>query len=498
MRTVVLGWGEVLSSVAVSAKPEKAGRAVGASALRRYAGVWALWGLAVSAVIPGEFSGWNYGLIEGGFGGLLIATLLVTVMYLCLCYSLGELSSAMPFTGGGYAFGRTAFGPLGGYLVGLAQNIEFILTAAAVVVSAGHALDVFVSGLFGLKLPDVIYWAFAYSVFVLINIYGIELTFKIAVLLSVVTLIILGAFAIVAVPNFDISYALEISLSDAGTRWLPNGLPGIARSIPFAIWFLVLVEMLTLAPEETRNPERTVPRGLIAGVWTLIVAAFVVLTLNSAIPPGAIGIGMSQEPFMVGFGAILGKLGNPSILAFMALLGYTAGFHATIYAYGRSIYSLARAGYFPKWLGATHPTRNTPHVALIVGGLIGLGAASLIKLFPSRLHIDAVLLNMSVFAAIISYILQMLAYLSLSRSMPHMKRPYKSPLGATGAMTALMVALAAGAMMFHNPSYRPGLYGCVVVYVLGVAYYAFYGRHKIVMAPEEEFAMRVRKEGAHD
>ena len=62
--------------------------ATGDRRLARHADRRSLWALAVSAVIVGEFSGWNRGLIEGGFGGLFVATLLVTVMYLCLCCSI--------------------------------------------------------------------------------------------------------------------------------------------------------------------------------------------------------------------------------------------------------------------------------------------------------------------------------------------------------------------------------------------------------------------------
>jgi ethanolamine permease len=54
--------------------------------LRRYAGVWSLWALGVGAVISGDFSGWNFGLGAGGFGGLLIATLIITALYIGMCY----------------------------------------------------------------------------------------------------------------------------------------------------------------------------------------------------------------------------------------------------------------------------------------------------------------------------------------------------------------------------------------------------------------------------
>ena len=81
--------------------------------LRRYAGVGSLWALGVGAVISGDFFGWNFGLGAGGFGGLAIATLIVALMYLGICYSIAEMSPALPHTGGAYSFGRTAMGPLG-------------------------------------------------------------------------------------------------------------------------------------------------------------------------------------------------------------------------------------------------------------------------------------------------------------------------------------------------------------------------------------------------
>ena len=62
--------------------------------LKRVAGVWKLWALGVGAVISGEFSGWNLGLAVGGFGGLFIATLIITVMYVGLCYCIAEMGPA--------------------------------------------------------------------------------------------------------------------------------------------------------------------------------------------------------------------------------------------------------------------------------------------------------------------------------------------------------------------------------------------------------------------
>ena len=95
-----------------------------------------LWALGVGAVISGHYSGWNLGL-AGGFGGMLVAVLIISLMYWGLCFSLAELSPAMPHTGGAYSFARSAMGPWGGMITGLAESIEYILTPAVIVFFIG-------------------------------------------------------------------------------------------------------------------------------------------------------------------------------------------------------------------------------------------------------------------------------------------------------------------------------------------------------------------------
>ncbi|MFT7621653.1 MAG: ethanolamine permease [Myxococcota bacterium] len=89
--------------------------------LRPYARVFHLWALGVGAVISGDFFGWNFGLAEG-FGGMLVATSIITVMYLGLCFSIAEMSAALPHAGGAYSFARSSMGPWAGYVTGLAET----------------------------------------------------------------------------------------------------------------------------------------------------------------------------------------------------------------------------------------------------------------------------------------------------------------------------------------------------------------------------------------
>ena len=98
--------------------------------LKRYARVWSLWALGVGAVISGDFFGWNFGLASGGFGGMLVATGIITVMYAGLCFSIAEMSPALPHTGGAYSFARTAMGPWGAFVTGLAENMASVPRSA--------------------------------------------------------------------------------------------------------------------------------------------------------------------------------------------------------------------------------------------------------------------------------------------------------------------------------------------------------------------------------
>ena len=137
--------------------------------LKRHARVWSLWALGVGAVISGHFSGWNLGLGAGGFGGLFYAAIIIAVMYVCLCFCLAEMSPALPHTGAAYSFARSAMGPWGGFITGLAENIEYVLTPAVVVFFIGAYLG----GIFGTG-PEwqPAWWAGGYAVFVGLNLLG--------------------------------------------------------------------------------------------------------------------------------------------------------------------------------------------------------------------------------------------------------------------------------------------------------------------------------------
>lgn len=473
--------------------------------LRRYAGVWSLWALGVGAVISGHFSGWNLGLATGGFGGMVIATLLIMTMYLGLCFSIAEMSPALPHTGGAYSFSRTAMGPWGGFVTGLAENMEFILTPAVIVFFIGSYLG----SIFGTGADfQPVWWIGCYVLFVALNMVGVDLSFRVSLVVTLTALAILAIFWVSAVPYFDFQrWSLNIGagpsgeaveLPEGGGPLLPFGIGGALAAMPFAVWLFLAIEQLPLAAEESVDPKRDMPKGLILGIFTLILSAFLVLFLNSGIPQGAFALGSSGEPLLDGFKAIYGEE-TAKLLALFAVIGLIASFHTIIFAYGRQIYSLSRAGYFPTWLSVTHGTRKTPHVALIAGAGVGLIVLLAVRFAAGEergaAFIGGTLLNMAVFGAMISYMMQALAFIRLRMRMPHIERPYRSPLGIPGAVVTAVIAVVTIYFQLLDPVYRAGVLGAAIWYALGLTYFAVVGRHRLVLSPEEEFAMSGGRQG---
>ncbi|MFN2486070.1 MAG: amino acid permease [Acidimicrobiia bacterium] len=469
--------------------------------LRRHAGVWSLWALGVAAVISGDFSGWNLGLDVGGFGGLLVATVVITIMYVGLCYSIAEMSPALPHTGGAYSFARSAMGPWGGFVTGLAENIEYVVTTAVVgTFVAAYARPVF-SELFGIDLHELIWLAIFYVLFVVLNIVGIEATMRFSMAICLISLAVLALFFVMALTNFDASRLNDIAPAAGGTPFLPFGAAGIFAALPFAIWFYLGIEELPLAAEESMDPKRDVPTATIVGLVTLVIAAFLVLVLNTGVT-GAEAIRTSGEPLLDGFRVILGSGTGAALLGLAALSGLIASFHTIMYAYGRNIYSLSRAGYFPKWMSVTHGTRKTPWLALLLGAVVGYGLALLLNWASGQVdsefaaNVSGALLTMAVFGAVISYALQCWSFILLRRKYPNIDRPYKSPVGIPGAAIAGIISVIALVATFLNEGYRPGVYGTAIWMLLGTIYFAARGRHGLVLSPEEEFAV-TRGEHGH-
>jgi ethanolamine permease len=469
--------------------------------LRRSAGWILLWGMAVGAVISGFFTGWNEGLGAGGFGGMAVATVVIAVMYVCMVYSIAELSAALPHAGGFFSFTRSAFGPLGGFICGVSDTIEYVLSPAVIAVGVGE----YMRG----QRPDVaayVWWLIVYGLFVAINIRGVGLSLRVGLVITVVAVFVLLVFfgGVFATGTFRSDLLTNIPGDGPGAdRWFPKRWFGVFSALPFAIWFYLGIEQVPLAAEEAHDSVNDVPRALNWGIATVLILSVFVLVLNTGVGGGAAALAKSGAPLEDGFKAVFGTGPVTSTLTVIALSGLIASFHALMYAYGRVLFALSRAGYVPRWISITG-RRHTPHIALCLGGAVGLLCAVLIDQSTGengeKGAVAATLLNMAVFGAVISYILVMCSYLKLRRSRPDLPRPYKSPLGAPGAALGALLAVASLVACFSVPEYRYGVAGVAIFLAVAILFFWFHSRHHLVaQAPEEESALlqQAQKELSH-
>lgn len=448
-------------------------------ALRRGSAGWLLLtGLGVAYVVSGDFSGWNFGLAEGGFGGLAIATVLMGVMYTCMVFSLAELSSILPTAGGGYGFARRALGPWGGFLTGTAILIEYVLAPAAISLFIGDYVESL--GLFGLESGWPLILA-CFLIFIGIHLWGVGEALRFSFVVTGIAVAALLVFAVGAFTEFDASGLNDITVDTAAfgaNSWLPFGILGIWAAFPFGMWFFLGVEGVPLAAEETRDPARTLPRAI---RWSMLILVFLALLtfFASAGARGSAALQDAGNPLV----EALQPGGDPTTLSrivnYAGLAGLVASFFSLIYAGSRQLFALSRAGYLPRFLSLTS-RRKAPYLGLIVPGAIGfaLAAAS---------GDGARMLNVAVFGATISYALMSLSHIVLRRREPHLDRPYRTPGGILTSSVALVLACAALVATFLVDV--TAAFIALGVYVVALAYFGFYSRkHLVAKAPEEEFA----------
>ncbi|MFV3306523.1 ethanolamine permease [Pseudomonas sp. NY15181] len=416
-----------------------------ASQLKPTLGTLHLWGLAVGLVISGEYFGWSYGWAAAGTLGFLVTTLLVAVMYTCFIFSYTELTTAIPHAGGPFAYSLRAFGKTGGMIAGVATLIEFVFAPPAIAMAIGAYLNVQFPGLD----PK---WAAtgAYVIFMTLNILGVSIAATFELVVTVLAVAELLVFMGVVAPGFSFSNFVLNGWAGSDVFGAP-AMAGIFAAIPFAIWFFLAIEGAAMAAEEAKDPKRTIPRAYIGGILTLVALAIGVMIFA-----GGVGdwrtLSNINDPLPQAMKAVVGN--NSSwmhMLVWIGLFGLVASFHGIILGYSRQFFALARAGFLPRGL-AKLSRFQTPHRAILAGGVVGIAAIfsdGLVSL--QGMTLTAAMITMSVFGAIVMYIMSMFSLFKLRRSEPHLERSFRAPGYPLVPGIALALALLClAAMLWFN------------------------------------------------
>lgn len=395
--------------------------------LQRTLGPVLIWGLGVGYVISGMYFGWNLGLPEGGPYGMLLATGIVTILYVAFVLGYAELACALPRAGGAFVYTSRAFGPQVGFVGGVAQLVEYMLAPPAVAFAIGSYINQAAP-----SAPIMVVAVIAYIVFTAINIWGVKLSVGFELVLTVIAVIELCVFGAVVLPHF--SWA-KFS-SDA----LPHGWGGTFAALPFAIWFYLAIEGIANVAEEARNPQRDLPRGFGWAMATLVLLTAITLFgavgsvgWHGVVYPDPNSLRTSDSPLPLAVSHVVSR-DSPLfvVLTGIGLIGLVASFHGILIAGSRALLELGRVGYAPKVLGHVSVRTKTPVAALLAN--LGVG---LITLATGKTG-DIILI--AVMGALTLYILSSAAVVRLRMREPNLARPYRTPGYPLTPYLALVIA----------------------------------------------------------
>ena len=352
--------------------------------------------------------------------GLMISFVVAGIVsgLAALCYA--EFASSVPISGSAYTYSYATLGELIAWIIGWDLILEYAVGAAAVSIGwSGYVTDLLKSA-FGITLPTVL-TASPFSG-------GIINLPAVIIILLVTALLIRGTSESSIVNNIIVAIKLAVILfflvvgvghvnTAHWTPFLPFGAGGILRGASIIFFAYIGFDMVSTSAEETRNPARDLPLGIIGS----LLVCTVLYILVTAVLTGMVSYTQLNVASPVSHAMILIGLNiAATIISVGAICGLTTVLIILLFGQSRIFFSMARDGLLPNAFSRIHPRFRTPYLSSL---LIGVVVALVAGLTP--IDVVAELTNIGTLAA---FVLVSLAVLILRRTQPNMRRAFRVPL----------------------------------------------------------------------
>jgi APA family basic amino acid/polyamine antiporter len=460
--------------------------------LKRSLGPWSLTAMGIGAIIgTGIF-------VLTGVAAALRAGPALTISFVvagivsalaALCYA--EVSSKIPISGSAYTYAYATFGELLAWIIGWDLILEYALGAATVSIGWSGYFGNILKGA-GLAIPTA--WAHspfdptpgimnlpAAAIILIITallIRGTKVSGLVNNIIVAAKLVVVLFFIILGAGHIDpANYALPAGTGTGLGGYIPFGWGGVLGGASFIFFAYIGFDAVSTAAEETKNPGKDLPFGIIMSlVICTVLYIIVVAVLTGMVPFNLLNVSypvaFAMDHVGLGWAAIIISLG--------AIAGLTTVLLVMMFGQSRIIYAMGRDGLVPKWFTAVHPTWRTPIFSTVFFGVLIAAIAAF-----TPIDIVGSLTNMGTLAA---FVLVSLALPVLRRKHPELTGGFNVPFGPW-VIPLLSAATALGLIYYlHEGSAKVfGIiplpwFGFVVWLIIGMGIYLGYGRHHSTVA----------------
>jgi APA family basic amino acid/polyamine antiporter len=241
----------------------------------------------------------------------------------------------------------------------------------------------------------------------------------------------------------------------------PNGFAGISSAAAIIFFAYIGFDAVSTAAEETRNPQRDMPIGMIASlVVCTIIYILVAIVLTGLVPWKELG---TAEPLATAF-SMLGMNWTAAIISLGAVFATTSVLVVFQMGQPRIFFSMARDGLLPAWAARVHPRYRTPHVTTIITGIV-------VGVFAGVANINEVV-ELTNIGTLFAFVLVAVGVLVLRRTDPGRPRPFRTPFVP---YVPLLAIVCCGYLMVELPLTTWIRFG--VWLAIGLVLYFLYGMH---------------------
>ena len=431
-----------------------------------------------------------------GAGPSLMLSFVITAVvcaFTALCYA--EMAAMVPISGSAYTYSYATLGELVAWIIGWDLMLEYAIGNVAVAISWANYFRSFMQDAFGINIPDWLATDFrtARKIPGLLenapHIFGYPIVFNLLAFGIVALITIVLVWGIKESASFNAGMVMVkivvllffigalfyfVSPSKMESNWhpfQPAGWGGTLAGAAVVFFAYIGFDAVSTVAEETKNPARDLPIGIIASLLICTVFYVVVAAVfTGAMPYGELVKRLATEqaePLTMALNHVAPQARWASaVVAFGSVVAHTAVLLVFQLGQPRIFFSMARDGLLPPVFAKVHPRFKTPHVTTIMTGVIVGG-------FAAVMSIDE-MVDLTNIGTLFAFVLVCVGIIILRYKEPNRHRPFKVPLG-TWPLPLLGAASCVFLMYYLPPT---SWWRFVAWLLLGLAVYLSYSYSK--------------------